>query len=295
MLYVVKQGDTLSEIARKVGSTIPRIMAANVICNPSLIFPGQLLLLPENGMELPKAGGYPYYIVQYGDTLWCLANQFSQSIQSIAKANQLENANVLFAGSELLVSFDPHDPQELAYEWSRMGGVACEEMSSLQIHGVYYLGSFRWEALGESAVPFLLPFLTHSCETVRYYTVLSLGRIATGTQTIFALQQALNDQSPEIVELAQLSLNRTKLIPTWSKRIHLVTRDVQLLQQPNLQSPTRPLSKGTPIRVLRWNIPSPTGEEGPRGDIQIYDFVQVLGTGENGLIPRVGFNEILLV
>jgi LysM repeat protein len=56
MLYVVKTGDTLSGISRRVGSTVNSIMAANVICNPSLIFPGQLLLIPENGMELPKAG-----------------------------------------------------------------------------------------------------------------------------------------------------------------------------------------------------------------------------------------------
>jgi LysM repeat protein len=295
MLYVVKTGDTLSGIARKVGSSVASIMAGNVICKASLIFPGQLLLIPENGIELAKAGGSPYYIVQYGDTLWCLANLFSQSIQSISQANQLGNPNLLFAGSELLVSFDRPNPQDLANEWSRMGGIACEEMSSLQIHGVYYLGSFRWEALGESAVPFLLPLLTHSCETVRFYTVLSLGRIATGKQTMFALQQALTDQNPGIVELAQLSLTRVQLIPAWSKRIHLVIRDVPFLQQPNLQSPTRPLPKGTAIRALSWNIPSPTGEEGPRGDIQIYDFVQVIETGESGFIPRVGFNEILIV
>jgi len=295
MLYVVKMGDTLSGIARKVGSSVASIMAANVICKASLIFPGQLLLIPDNGVELPKAGGSPYYIVQYGDTLWCLAKQFSQNIQSLSQANQLSNPNLLFAGSELLVSFDRPNSQELANEWGKTGGLACEEISSLQIHGVYYLGSFRWEAVGESAVPFLLPLLTHTCETVRFYAVLSLGRIATGTQTMFALQQALADQSPRIVELAQLSLARTQLLPIWSKRIHLVIRDVPFLQHPNLQSPTHPLPKGTPIRALSWSIPSPTGEEGPRGDIQIYDFVQVLETGESGFIPRVGFNEILIV
>lgn len=295
MLYVVNSGDTLAGIARRFGTTTAAILAANVICNGNLIFPGQPLIIPEAGLILPKAGGNPYYIVQFGDTLWCLANQFSQSIPSMAAANQLSDANVIYAGRELLVKFEPPNPEELFREWNRMGGVACEEMSSLQIHGVYYIGSFRWEALGERAVPYLLRLLKHSCQTVRFYAILSLGRIGTGAETRLALQQALQDDSGAVVELARHALQRVQLIPSWSKRIHVLTADSSLLEQPNSQSPSRRLPKGTSIMALRWNIPSPTGEEGPRGDIQIYDYVRVMETGQIGYIPRVGFNEILMV
>ncbi len=295
MLYVVKSGDTLVGIAARLGTTVGGILEANVICNPKLIFPGQPLIIPHQGINLPKAGGYPYYVILYGDTLGCLANQFSQSIVSLAAANQIRDPNQIFAGSELLVRFEQPDPLQLFDEWNRTGGVPCEEMSSLQLHGIYYLGTFLWEALGERAVPYLLPLIKHSCEAVRFYAVLSLGRIGSGVGTRLALQQALNDQAQFIVELARFALQRFQLIPFWSKRIHIITADTILLNQPNFASPSITISKGIPVTVVRWNVPSPTGEEGPRGDVQIYDLIQIPGTGQTGYMPRVGFNEIVMV
>lgn len=295
MLYVVKPGDTLAGIAMRVGTTVERILEANVICNPNLIFPGQPLIISDPGVDLPKAGGYPYYVILYGDTLGCLANQFSQSIVSLAAANEIRDLNQIFAGSELLVRFEQPDPLQLFNEWNRIGGVPCEEISSLQLHGIYYLGTFLWESLGERAVPYLLPLVRHSCDAVRFYTVLSLGRIGTGVGTRLALQQALNDQALFIVELARFALQRFRLIPFWSKRIHIITADTVLFNQPNFASSSITIPKGIPVTVLRWNVPSPTGEEGPRGDVQIYDLIQISGTGQTGYIPRVGFNEIVMV
>ncbi|QGH33143.1 LysM peptidoglycan-binding domain-containing protein [Gracilibacillus salitolerans] len=110
MLYVVKSGDTLAGIAARLGTTVGGILEANVICNPNLIFPGQPLIMPDLGIDLPKSGVYPYYVILYGDTLGCLANQFSQSIVSLAAANQIRDPNQIFAGSELLVRFEQPDP-----------------------------------------------------------------------------------------------------------------------------------------------------------------------------------------
>jgi LysM repeat protein len=295
MLYVVKQGDTLTGIAIRLGTTVGTIMNANVICNPNLIFVGQPLIIPHSGIDLPKAGGYPYYIVHNGDTLSCLSSQFSQSISSLTEVNQLSDPNLIVVGQELLVRFETPNPRELSTVWNRMGGEQCEEMSSLQVHGVFYIGTFLWETLGENAIPFLLPFLRHSCDTVRFYTVMSLGRIGTGDRTWLALQQALQDENQEIAELARIGLQRVQLVPAWSKRIHFLTANSHLLEQPNFQLPGITVPKGTPIIGVRWNIPSPTGEEGPRGDVQIYDLVQVISTGQIGYIPRVGFNEIVMV
>jgi hypothetical protein len=271
-------------------------METNIICNSNLIFPGIPLIIPEPGIDnLPRAGGYPYYVLQYGDTLWCLANQFSQSIMSLAASNQIRDPNQIFAGNELLVRFEPTDPQLLFSEWNRMGGVPCEELSPHHIHGVYYIGSFLWEAIGESAVPFLIPLLNHACDTVRFYTVISLGRIGTGTRTRLALEQALSDPDPSIAEHAHFGLRRLQLIPSFSKRIHMTTNNIFLLHEPTSMSEGISVPKGTPIIVLRWNIPSPTGEEGPRGGVQMFDFVQIIGSGQTGYMPRVGFNEIWMI
>jgi LysM repeat protein len=64
MFYVVRLGDSLAGIAKRFGSTIETIMEANIICNPNFIFIGQPVIIPEADIDLPKSGGYPYYVVQ---------------------------------------------------------------------------------------------------------------------------------------------------------------------------------------------------------------------------------------
>ena len=44
--YVVRQGDTLSGIAGRLGVSQGALIARNAIANPDLIYPGQVLRLP---------------------------------------------------------------------------------------------------------------------------------------------------------------------------------------------------------------------------------------------------------
>lgn len=52
--YTVKSGDTLSSIARQVGSTVADLIQLNQITDPDTIFPGQTLLV---GLEEIETGG----------------------------------------------------------------------------------------------------------------------------------------------------------------------------------------------------------------------------------------------
>lgn len=293
MLYFVKSGDTLFEISRRFGTTVQAILAANVICNPDLIFVGQPLIIPGPELELPQAGGGPYYVVLPGDTLWCLAREFNTTISVLAAINQIPNPNLIFAGAELLIGPEVPDPVTLKGTWERTAEQFCDVMSSLQIHGIYYLGSFQWEALGRRAIPYLQQLLTNPCDVVRIYTVISFGRLGLDQQVQQALRGVLND--PAVADLARFALRRIELVQQGGERVHILISNDTLLAEPNLQSPGKPLPAGTEVIALRWHIPSPTGEEGPRGDIQVYDYVQVAATGQKGFLARVGFNEILLI
>jgi len=51
--YTVQRGDTLYRIARRFGTTVSAIVAANNLRNPSLIYPGQVLLIPGAGPVPP--------------------------------------------------------------------------------------------------------------------------------------------------------------------------------------------------------------------------------------------------
>ncbi|HHY41805.1 MAG TPA: LysM peptidoglycan-binding domain-containing protein [Thermoanaerobacterales bacterium] len=47
--YIVRAGDTLTQIAARFGTSVAAIMEANNLSNPDLIFVGQVLLIPVSG------------------------------------------------------------------------------------------------------------------------------------------------------------------------------------------------------------------------------------------------------
>ncbi len=284
MLYFVQPGDTLSGIARRFGTTVGALLEANVICNPNLIFVGQPLIIPRPGLDLPKAGGIPYYIVLPGDTLFCLARQFNTTVSVLAAANQIRNPNLIFVGSELLIIDSLPNPEELRTRWEETPGPNCEIFTP-QLRGLH-TSTFEWAALGRRAVPYLLNFLNHPCAEIRYYAVMALGRIALNGQVIQALNQMLDD--PSVANLASIAIRRIQLAAQGRKRVHLLEIDNALHNQPLLDSPSVPLPAGTEIIVLRWLMPSPIGEAAPPFGIVIWDYVQVVQTGQVGFLRRLG-------
>ncbi len=293
-LYYVQPGDTLSGIAAKFGVTVQGLLAANVICNPNLIFVDEPLIIPRPGLELPKAGGVPYYVVLPGDTLYCLAWQFNTTIGVLASINRIGNPNILFSGTELLIGPEVPDPETLNESWVTTAEQFCDTLTSLQVHGIYYIGTFQWQAAGRAAIPYLLNLLKNPCKTVRYYSVLALGRLAMNREVKRALRAVEND-TPEIADLAGLAVRRINLASRGQTRIHFTTADTYLAEQPYLNAPASPLPKGTAVFALRWHIPSPTGEEMPPGGLAIWDRVQVVNTGQTGYLLRVGYQEIELI
>jgi len=293
-LYYVQPGDTLFNIARRFNTTVDALLAANVICNPNLIFIGEVLIIPSPGLELPKAGGGPYYVVLPGDTLFCLARQFNTTVGVLAAINQIRNPNIIFSGTELLIGPNVPDPAALKQTWESEAAQFCDQFNSLQIHGIYYIGSFQWQALGRRAVPYLLELLKNPCETVRFYTVLSLGRLALNREVKSALA-GMSGDTPSIAGLAELARRRIDMASRGQRHIHLTIADTYLADQPYLDSPAIPLPKGTGVIAVRWNIPSPTGEETGPGGLAIWDQVQVVSTGRRGYLLRVGYGELELM
>ncbi|WP_139492718.1 LysM peptidoglycan-binding domain-containing protein [Brevibacillus dissolubilis] len=290
MLHVVKANETLSGIARQYRTTIEAIRGANVICNPDFLFVGQPLIIPEPNLILPKAGGTPYYVVFYGDSLTCLAQQFSKTAESLAQANELSDPNVLQPGSELLVRYDQTMTQRQLFElWNRTAP-DCGGLTGREIMNNFYLNTFTWESLGSNAYFSLVQLLSHRCVLVRYFTVMSLGRIGQGAKVQDALGMAMEDPDPSVAQLAQHAMKRLRLAVRYTKRIHVMIRNDSLLAAPDESAASVPIASGTPIMVLRWFVPSPTGSGRVHTNPQIYDLVQVVETGQTGYLARTGFN-----
>ncbi|MDI3298783.1 MAG: M23 family metallopeptidase [Bacillota bacterium] len=92
--YVVQQGDTLWQLAAKVGTDVASIAAANGISEETVLHPGEALLLPN------FAGAV--VTVRAGDTLSGLAARYQVSVATITSANP-EVAQGLQPGMRLLV------------------------------------------------------------------------------------------------------------------------------------------------------------------------------------------------
>lgn len=94
--YFVQNGDTLSGIAQRFGTTYQTLAQINNIANPNIIGVGQKIILPGSGQS--KA-----YTVKNGDTLSGIAQQFGTSWQALAQKNHITNPNVIFVGQTIQI------------------------------------------------------------------------------------------------------------------------------------------------------------------------------------------------
>ena len=90
--HVVAWGETLFSIARRYGTTVETICAANAIGNPSSIYAGQRLIIPTAGSgsttSAPGAaaiGGT--HIVSPGENLHRIALRYGTTVQTLAQLN----------------------------------------------------------------------------------------------------------------------------------------------------------------------------------------------------------------
>lgn len=101
MEYIIRLGDTLSEIADRFGVTVDAILAANPdITDPDLIEVGQSIWIPIQAAQ--QAEAQEVYIVQSGDSLYKIAARFGLTLQQLVAANpQIANPNLIFPGQTI--------------------------------------------------------------------------------------------------------------------------------------------------------------------------------------------------
>jgi len=94
-LYVVRPGDTLSDIADMFGVSVNTIVWANDLASTRDIHPGeQLLILPVSGIE---------HTVAKGETLKSIAEKYNADATEIAQYNGLDASATLAVGSTVII------------------------------------------------------------------------------------------------------------------------------------------------------------------------------------------------
>ena len=94
-LYVVRDGDSLSQVAKMFDVSVNTIVWANNLKSATAISPGQtLVILPISGVQ---------YAVKKGDTLAKIAKAYKGDAEEIAMFNGLSVDSSLAVGSEVII------------------------------------------------------------------------------------------------------------------------------------------------------------------------------------------------
>ena len=104
--YIVKRGNTLSQIARTYNVSVEHIVELNDIENPNLIYPGEKLRITESNVtQLSPIDDTieVYYVVKNGDTLNGIARKFGITLNEILQYNNIPNPNLIFPGQTIKI------------------------------------------------------------------------------------------------------------------------------------------------------------------------------------------------
>ena len=102
--YTVKSGDSLSLIGEKLGIPWQTIAEANGIAGPDyIITPGQVLIIPP--ISVPTSGA-DFYVVQSGDTITGIAQQFDIDPSTLADFNNIADWNSIAVGDIIYIPSD---------------------------------------------------------------------------------------------------------------------------------------------------------------------------------------------
>ena len=97
-VYVVKEGDSLSRIAQKLGVELPDLLNVNGMTVNSLIVPGQQLAVPQSDNNGSSAGTYT---VKAGDSLSAIAARHKVSLGALLAANAMTASSLIIPGMSL--------------------------------------------------------------------------------------------------------------------------------------------------------------------------------------------------
>lgn len=121
LVYIVKSGDNLWDIARKYNTTVSVLMSVNNLSSDKLKINQQLLIPKENSVNIDITPGLgTKYTIKAGDTLYGIAKKFNVTVDDLKKVNNLTN-NTLTVGNILTIPTGESEVTEI--ETPSIGGI----------------------------------------------------------------------------------------------------------------------------------------------------------------------------
>ncbi len=101
--YIVGDGDTIFQIAKKFTTTMHAIIKVNRLDNSERISPGQVIKIPQS------PPGAVIYTVRPGDSLQRIATRYSTDVGNIVMFNYTVDPDLIYPGQQLIIPVDEKD------------------------------------------------------------------------------------------------------------------------------------------------------------------------------------------
>ncbi len=92
---VAKSGDTLFKISKEYGVSLKELMYKNNFNDATKLIEGEVILIPDKGIDKYKKNKYLTYRVIEGDTLYKIARDYNINLKDIISINNLSNDSYL--------------------------------------------------------------------------------------------------------------------------------------------------------------------------------------------------------
>jgi LysM repeat protein len=105
-VIVVQPGQTLSHIAAREGVSVERLVRLNNLADPNRIYAGQRLRVSSSESAKASPAGRPAaasHRVSLGETLSGIALRYRSTVSAIARANDIGNVSLIYAGQVLRI------------------------------------------------------------------------------------------------------------------------------------------------------------------------------------------------
>ena len=101
--YVIRAGDTFYALARRYGTVVPALIAANPTVDPNQLAIGQTICVPAPAPGPTTCPNGRLYTIVAGDTLFRLARRFRTTVTALLNANPGLNPNSLQIGQQICI------------------------------------------------------------------------------------------------------------------------------------------------------------------------------------------------
>ncbi|MGB9886120.1 MAG: LysM peptidoglycan-binding domain-containing protein [Moorellales bacterium] len=108
-LYTIRPGDSFYSLARRFGTTVEALRAANPGVEPTNLQIGQTICIPVVPTPGPCPGGFLHEI-RPGDTFFRLSQQYGVAVDAIRAANPGVDPNRLRIGQKICIPAPPPPP-----------------------------------------------------------------------------------------------------------------------------------------------------------------------------------------